>query len=87
MQKAILDAGKEAVQWQRELANTKEKEAKENFKNFGIKIYEPTPDEMKQWKGSVKPVWDEFIVKGKADPEYVDLILKTIGKTKEEVFQ
>ncbi|AFM02234.1 tripartite ATP-independent periplasmic transporter solute receptor, DctP family [Desulfitobacterium dehalogenans ATCC 51507] len=87
LQKAILDAGKEAVQWQRELANVKEEEAKENFKNFGIKIYEPTSDEMKQWKESVKPVWDEFVVKGKADPEYVDLVLKTIGKTKEDIFQ
>jgi tripartite ATP-independent transporter DctP family solute receptor len=87
LQKALMDAGKDAVAWQREKANAREGECKENFKKFGIKVYEPTPAEMKQWKQAVKSVWDTYVVKGKADPEYVDLILKTIGKTKDGIFK
>ncbi|WP_231687885.1 hypothetical protein [Bacillus sp. FJAT-27251] len=77
----------EATQWQRELANSREAEAKQQFIDYGIEIYEPTPDEMKIWKQSVEKVWDEFVIEGAADPEYVQIILETLGKTKEEIFQ
>ncbi|MFZ5945696.1 MAG: TRAP transporter substrate-binding protein [Bacillota bacterium] len=85
-QQLLLDAGKEAVAWQRNRANEREAEAEKQFIDFGIKVYKPTADEMKEWKKIVKPVWDEFVTPGKAEPEYVDLILKTIGKTKEDIF-
>lgn len=86
-QKAIMEAGQEAMQWQRELANKRDAECKEEFKKFGIKVYEPTAEEMKQWKDAAKVVWDEFVVPGQADPEYVDTILNTLGKTKEDIFK
>ncbi|MBU8772191.1 TRAP transporter substrate-binding protein [Cytobacillus oceanisediminis] len=86
-QNIIMEAGKEATAWQRELANAREAEAKQQFLDFGIEIYEPSPQEMKVWKQSVKTVWDQFVKEGAADPEYVDTILKTLGKTKEEIFK
>lgn len=86
-QNLLMEAGKEALEWQRNRANEREAEAKQQFIDYGIKIYEPTSAEYSEWKNSVKPVWDEFVVKGKADPEYVDLILKTLGKTKEDIFK
>lgn len=85
-QQLLLEAGQEAKKWQRERANEREAEAKQQFIDFSIKIYEPSVEDWKVWKNSVKPVWDEFVAPGKADPEYVDLILKTIGKTKEDIF-
>lgn len=86
-QKIIMEAGDEAVKWQRNLANEREAEAKQQFIDYGIEIYEPTAEEMREWKKTVKPVWDEFIKPGKAEPEYVDLILETLGKTREEIFK
>ncbi|MFZ7101283.1 MAG: TRAP transporter substrate-binding protein [Peptococcaceae bacterium] len=85
-QTLLMEAGKEAVAWQRNRANEREAEAEKQFLDFGIKIYEPTAAEMQEWKKTVKPVWDEFLAPGKAEPEYVDLILETIGKTKEDIF-
>ncbi|WP_010647917.1 TRAP transporter substrate-binding protein [Oceanobacillus massiliensis] len=83
----IMEAGAEATIWQRELANQREEEAKQQFVDYGIEIYEPTPEEMKIWKQSVKAVWDDFVREGEAEPEYVDIILETLGKTKETIFE
>lgn len=85
-QNIIMEAGKEAMVWQRELANEREAEAKQQFIDYGIEIYEPTPEEMKIWKQAVRPVWDEFVREGEAEPEYVDIILETLGKTKKDIF-
>ncbi|WP_456279034.1 TRAP transporter substrate-binding protein [Bacillus sp. AK128] len=86
-QEILMEAGKEAVEWQRNLANEREAEAKQQFIDFGIEVYEPSEKEMKEWKKAVEPVWDEFVTEGKAEPEYVDLILKTLGKTKDSIFE
>ncbi len=86
-QELIMEAGEEATVWQRELANKREAEAKQQFIDYGIEIYEPTEEEMKIWKKAVEKVWDEFVTEGMADPEYVQIILDTLGKTKEEIFQ
>lgn len=86
-QKIIMEAGQAAVKWQRDLANQAEAEAKQKFIDFGIKVHEPTAEEMSEWRKAVKPVWDEFVVSGQADPDYVDVILQTLGKTKEGIFK
>lgn len=86
-QQLLMEAGQEALAWQRDLANEREAEAKEQFIDFGINVYEPTPAEYLEWKKATKPVWEQFVVKGKADPEYVDLILETLGKTREDIFK
>ena len=81
-QQLLLDAGREALEWQRNRANEREAEAKQQFLDYGIEVYVPTPEEMLIWKKAVKPVWDEFVTPGKAEPWYVDLILETLGKTR-----
>lgn len=86
-QKAIMEAAKEAIEYQRELATKADEEAKQKFIDYGIEIYEPTEEEYRQWKKAAEVVWDKFIVPGQADPEYVDLILETIGKTRESIFR
>ncbi|WP_234448028.1 TRAP transporter substrate-binding protein [Virgibacillus salexigens] len=86
-QQLIMEAGDEAMIWQRKLANEREEEAKQQFIDYGIEIVEPNEEEMRKWKQAVKPVWDRFIKPGVADPAYVDLILETLGKTKQEIFE
>ncbi|WHX26355.1 TRAP transporter substrate-binding protein [Virgibacillus halodenitrificans] len=85
-QSTIMAAGQEAMEWQRNRANEREAEAKQQFIDYGIEIYEPAPEEMKEWKQAVKPVWDEFVRPGMADPEYVEIILEELGKTREDIF-
>ncbi len=86
-QQLIMEAGDEAMIWQRKLANEREEEAKQQFIDYGIEIFEPNEEEMRKWKQAVKPVWDRFVKPGVADPAYVDLILETLGKTKQEIFE
>ncbi|WP_318614616.1 TRAP transporter substrate-binding protein [Sporosarcina sp. YIM B06819] len=85
-QALILEAGEEAMQWQRVRANEREDEARQQFKDYGIEIFEPTPEELQVWKQAVEPVWDQFVREGQAEPNYVDLILETLGKTREDIF-
>ncbi|WP_156289733.1 TRAP transporter substrate-binding protein [Oceanobacillus salinisoli] len=86
-QEIIMEAGEEATEWQRKLANEREEEAKQQFIDYGIEVYEPTEEEMREWKQVVEPVWDTFVREGFAEPEYVEIILDTLGKTKEEIFE
>lgn len=86
-QKLLLEAGEEAMQWQRIRANEREAEAKQQFLDFGIEIFEPSAEEMKEWKKATEPIWEEFVKEGLAEPEYVDTILDTLGKTKEDIFK
>ncbi|MGM8213072.1 TRAP transporter substrate-binding protein [Virgibacillus sp. W0430] len=86
-QQIIMEAGQEAVEWQRDVANEQEAEAKQKFIDFGIEVYEPSDEEMKKWKQAVESVWDEFIVPGEAEPEYVEIILETLGKTQDDIFK
>ena len=85
--KIIVDAGEEAMQWQRVRANEREEEAKQQFIDYGIEVFEPTAEEMKEWKKATEPVWDNFVKEGLAEPDYVDVILETLGKTKEGIFK
>lgn len=85
-QEIIIEAGEEAKVWQRNKANEREAEAKQQFIDYGIEIYEPTDKEILIWKQATEQVWDEFVREGYAEPEYVDLILETLGKTKEGIF-
>ncbi|MFC4023999.1 TRAP transporter substrate-binding protein [Oceanobacillus longus] len=86
-QQIIMEAGAEATERQREIANKNDDIAKQEFIDYGIEVYEPTEEEMKQWKQASEPVWDQFVVEGIAEPEYVEIILETLGKTREDIFE
>ncbi|WP_249870372.1 TRAP transporter substrate-binding protein [Oceanobacillus saliphilus] len=86
-QQIIMEAGAEATEWQRKIANENDEKAKQDFIDYGIEVYEPTDEEMREWKQVVEPVWDQFVVEGIAEPKYVEIILDTLGKTKEDIFE
>lgn len=86
VQDTIMAAAKEAISWQRQNAQQSYEAARENFKKQGIQIQTLTPDQLRPWRQAVKPVWDKFVAPGKAEPEFVELILKTVGKTRESIF-
>lgn len=83
----IMEAGEEAMHWQRDVANEREDEAKQQFIDYGIEVYEPTEKEMLEWKQATEPVWDKFVVENKVDPDYVDVILETLGKDRNDIFE
>ncbi|UJL45699.1 TRAP transporter substrate-binding protein [Virgibacillus sp. NKC19-16] len=85
-QNIIMESGQEAMEWQRQVANEREAEAKQQFIDFGVEVYEPTEEEMMEWKQASEVVWDTYVREGYAEPEYVDIILETLGKTKEGIF-
>lgn len=85
-QEIIMESGQEAMEWQRQVANEREAEAKQQFIDFGVEVYEPTEEEMMEWKQASEVVWDTYVREGYAEPEYVDIILETLGKTKEGIF-
>jgi len=86
-QEIIMEAGEEAMDWQRDRANEREEEAKQQFADFGVDIYEPDSEELKDWKQATEPVWDKYVTPKYADPEYVEVILDTLDKSKEDVFE
>lgn len=86
-QEIIMEAGQEAMEWQRVVATERDEEAKQQFIDYGIEVYEPTEEEMLEWKQATEIVWDEYVREGFAEPEYVDIILDTLGKTKESIFE
>lgn len=85
-QDIIMEAGEEAMHWQRDVANEREDEAKQQFIDYGIEVYEPTEDEMLEWKQATEPVWDKFVTENEVDPQYVDLVLETLGKDRDDIF-
>lgn len=87
LQDIIMEAGQEAMEWQRVVATERDEEAKQQFIDFGIEVYEPTEEEFLQWKQATEVVWDEYVREGFAEPEYVEIILETLGKTKESIFE
>ncbi|WP_298788640.1 TRAP transporter substrate-binding protein [uncultured Marinococcus sp.] len=86
-QDVIMEAGQEAKTWQRNLANEREEEAKEKFKEFGIDIYEPTESEMDEWRKQSEEVWVKNVDQGNLDEEYLNSILDELGKTRKEIFE
>ncbi|MGF7186598.1 tripartite ATP-independent transporter DctP family solute receptor [Desulfitispora alkaliphila] len=61
LQRIVKEAGQKALDWQREVTYTQEAEAKQNFIDHGIEVFDLTDEEMQMWMDVTKPVWDEFI--------------------------
>ncbi len=87
IQDVLTTSAKEALDWERQMSDQVEKDAEKGMVDSGVKIYKPTPQEYAQWKEPMAKVWEQFVVPGQADPEFVDLILKTLGKTREGLFK
>lgn len=77
-QKAILESIPEFVGESFDNTISDIKAVRSQLTGFGMKVYKPTPVELKQWKASAKPLWEDF---SKSSPEAQQLvnILKKYG--------
>ncbi len=55
-----MEAGREAVQYERAITAELEQDAARKFKDGGIKIHQLTDEQRKEFKSLTKPVWDKF---------------------------
>ena len=73
-QKIINEAALEAVHYQREvLYPANEKSAREGFVQSGITIYDPTEEEMAEFRKLTRPVWDTVSL----PKELIQLVIDT----------
>lgn len=86
-QQVLLEAGEETTKWQRDVANEAEEEAKQNFIDYGIDVYEPDEEEMQIWRQEAEVVWQEHIENGSINQQYIDTILNTLDKSYEDIFR
>lgn len=71
-QKIILEAGQEALAWQRSVSAELEAKAEKAFVDRGIKITKLSPEQREEMKRLTRPVWDEF--KSEIPAELIQLI-------------
>ena len=74
-QDMIMEAGKEALAWQRQESVTLEQAAEKAFEDRGIAIYRLSADERKELIDMTRPVWDEF--KSDMPQDLIQLIVDT----------
>lgn len=60
VQDILVEAGKEALQYQRQISAELEAKAKKDFIAAGIKVHELTPEERDKFKEATKGVWTMF---------------------------
>lgn len=73
VQKILVDSGKEALAYEREISVQLEKEAEQKFIEKGIKIHKLTPDERKEFVQLTKGTWSQF--SDKVPQELIDMVL------------
>lgn len=73
LQRVLLDASKEAEKFNSQVDKQKQAEARAAVEKAGVKIYVPTPEELKLWKEAAQKVWQTQA--DKVPPEYVKRIL------------
>ena len=72
----LIECAQEALNWQRDNAEVVAAESEQAMKDYGIEIYDPTPEEFQAFKDLTKPVWGQFV--GDRIPEKaVQLIQET----------
>ncbi|MGQ9557366.1 MAG: DctP family TRAP transporter solute-binding subunit [Desulfurispora sp.] len=74
VQDILLEAGKEALQYERQISFDLEQKAKQKFIDAGIKVHDMTSAELEEMKKLTKPVWDEF--NDKIGQDLIDLVVK-----------
>lgn len=74
-QQMIMEAGKEALAWQREISVELEDKAVQAFKDRGIQIYNLTPEDREEVIRMTRPVWDQF--KNDIPQDLIQLIVDT----------
>ena len=75
IQKAILDAAKEAQAYSNKLDAELGESARKRARDLGVKTYAPTADEMKIWRSTGRQIWKDF--DSKVDKSFLNKILET----------
>lgn len=76
LREILIECAQEALDWQRDNAEVVAAESEQAMKDYGIEIYDPTPEEFQAFKDLTKPVWGQFV--GDRIPEKaVQLIQET----------
>lgn len=75
IQAMIMDAGKEALEWQRGISEELEEKAEQAFVDRGIAIYKLTPEERQELVDMTRPVWEQF--KNDIPRDLIELITAT----------
>ncbi|MFE1573961.1 TRAP transporter substrate-binding protein [Comamonas odontotermitis] len=73
IQSAIIAAAKEAEVYGNELDSDMTEKARAYAKSLGVVTYEPTEQEMQQWRTTGRAVWKEF--ENKIDKDLVKMVL------------
>ena len=74
LQKVVMDAAKEAQKYNFDNAEKFNNDLRQEVIKAGVKIYNPTPEEMKLWEQAGQKVWDEY--KDKVSRELIDRVRK-----------
>lgn len=74
-QKVMVDAAKEAADWERKEINAKEGEFLKEMEQAGMQVTELTPEEKAKFKDKMLPVWDEF--QDSVGKDLVDAVVNT----------
>jgi TRAP-type transport system periplasmic protein len=78
LQKVVSDAGQQAVMFHRQLYTQLEQDYMNKLQQSGMQVYQPTPDEMKQWQDASKSVYDKFL-KDSKNPDLAKQIWAAVG--------
>lgn len=78
-QKAIIDLLPERLLVSTEASMEDLVEARASWPGLGIKVYVPTAAEMKLWKDSAKPAWEEYSKSSPEAKKIVDILVKHGG--------
>ncbi|ABO51261.1 TRAP dicarboxylate transporter, DctP subunit [Desulforamulus reducens MI-1] len=73
IQDILVESGKEALAYQRQVSAELEEKAKQDFINAGIKVHELTPEEKAKFKELTKGVWTMF--PDKIPQELIDMVV------------
>ncbi|WP_425417717.1 TRAP transporter substrate-binding protein [Oricola indica] len=86
-QNVIDEASRQTVAWQREQATQAVEKAWKIMGEKGIERYTPTAEEMDLFVKATKPVWDNNVKEGEADPALVKQILEMQDRSIDEIFK
>jgi len=74
VQNILLEAGQEALDYERSISAELEAKAKQKFIDSGIKVHELTDEERNELKELTRPVWDQFT--DKIPQDLIDMVLE-----------
>ena len=79
LQKILQDTWNDLVPKQREIARREQTTAKEFLKSKGVEIYDPSDEELAQWRKVIMANQDAIVKELKHDPEMVKMAKKALG--------